>query len=179
MLLAGGDILLLEALIALHDIADVVDTGQKRAETVGMENDGQNVVAAVLLHGAHAGAVALKLLVLQRLGRFDLFLLFFDHAAVDPELLVRQLDLLAQIAVALVVGGLLFDQRGLPAFELRDRVFALLGFGGKLLLTRLQLFEAALRVDGEVLLAVGVDARGQHTHDEPDEHQHREQDRDR
>ena len=76
MLLAGGDIALLERTVAGHDVADIVDRGEEAAEAVCLEQKREDADIAVLLHRADAGAVALELLVLEPLCLVHLALFF-------------------------------------------------------------------------------------------------------
>ena len=172
MLLARSDIALLERTVAGHDVADVVDRCEEAAEAVCLEQQREDADVAVLLHRADAGAIALELLVLEPLCLVHLALFFLDERLVALDLLVGDGDLLADIGVSLVIGGLLLDQRGLLFLQLGDLRLALLGLGGKLFLARLQLRQTPCGVDRVVL--VGIDTGRQHADHKAEKHQHRE-----
>ena len=176
VLLAGGDIALLERTVAGHDVADIVDRGEEAAEAVCLEQKREDADIAVLLHRADAGAVALELLVLEPLCLVHLALFFLDERLVALDLLVGDGDLLADIGVALVIGNLLFDQRCLLFLQLGDLRLAFLGLGGKLFLACLQLRQPPGGVDRVVLL--GIDGGRQNADHKAEKHQHRKQYRD-
>ena len=163
--LAGGYVLVLQLSVLLHDLADVVKAGEKLGEAGGVEDQGQDVVAPVFLHGADPGAVAPELLILFGFGRLDLFPLLGDHFGIHVDLLKNDIQLLPGILVALVQGGLLFQNAGLLFLELVDLFLACLTLGHQLVLFALGLVDVGL---GDK----GVGAGGDHADDQRHQHQH-------
>ena len=171
MLLAGGYVLILQPAVALHDLADIVKAGEKGGEALGVENQGQNIVAPVFLHGPYTGAIALKLLFFPVFRRFDLFFLLGDHLGVHVDLFLDQSKLLFCVFVALVQSGLLFQDAGLLFLQLVDFFLACLTLGHQLVLFALGLVDIGLGNFGK-----GADR--DHADDQHHQHQHGHNDRD-
>ena len=169
MLLAGGYVLILKLTVTLHDLADIVKAGKKLGKAGGVEQKGKDVVAPVLLHGAHAGAVTGKLLLFPGLCRLNLFLLFGDHLRVHLYLFFYKSDLLRGVFVALVKGRFLFQNAGLLLPELVDLFLARLTLGKNLLLPALHLVD--------IRLGDRVGGGGDHADDQHHQHQHSHQNR--
>ena len=118
--LSGADVAVLQRLVAQHDLPHVVHGGEHLAEVIRLEDQGQIVDGAVFLHGAHAGAVAVKLLLLLPLGVEDFLLLVGDHLVIQPDFLLVELELLHGVGVALVQGALLNQDADGVFLELVD-----------------------------------------------------------
>ena len=176
VLLAGRNIAVLKQTVAGHDIADIVDCGEEAGKAVGAQEEREYVVAAVLLHGAHTGAVARKLLVLKALGLGHFFFLFGYQRTIAPDLLICDGDLLADIGVALVISRLLLDEGRVLLLQLGNLLLAFLRLCGKLFLARLQFGKPPGGVDGIIL--IGKHAGRQDADHKADEHQHCQQDGD-
>ena len=117
--------LVIEDLIAVHDVAVVIYGRKKLAETVGIEEDGKDVVSAVLLHRSYPDPVFLKLLVLFCLGGFHPFLpdgyadlKLGDLIGDKADLFLNKSDRLLGSRVTLFKGYLLFYNESLLLFEL-------------------------------------------------------------
>ena len=150
-ILTGADIGVFELLIALHDLADIIDRGQKLTQIVGLQDHGNKVEIAVFLHGPNTGAILLQLLILEGLGCKKFFLLLGDHLVIQSDLFIVDLDLLEGVHVALIKGAFLIDDACLFGLELIDD----------------SLFFKPLRLDGIPLGTQGVDLRlrdGKGTH---------------
>ena len=115
---ARRDILVLKLSVALHDLADVVDTRKELGKIVGLEDKREDVIAAVLLHRADTGTVALKLLLLECGGLLELDSLFLDHGVIELYLLFVEFYLLAGQLVALIESVLSFEYARLLLLQL-------------------------------------------------------------
>ena len=81
-ILSGGDVGILKLPVALHNLAHVVHGGEHIGKAVRLGDDGQNIIAAVFLHGPDSGPVPLQLFIFQALGFFQLRRLLGDHLVV-------------------------------------------------------------------------------------------------
>ena len=165
MLLAGGYVLIFQLTVALHDLADIIKAGEKLGEALRIENQGQDIVAPVFLHGTDPGAVALKLLFLPVFRRLDLFALFGDHLGIHVDLFLDNDQLLLGVFVSFVQSGLLFQNAGLLFLQLVDFFLACLTLGNQLVLLALGLVNIGL---GDFGKGAGRD----HADDQRHQHQH-------
>ena len=116
--LPGSDVFILQPPVALHDLTDIVHGSEQLAQIVRIQHQGKQAIVSVFLHGADTGAVALKLLFLQRPGGFHFLGLVLDHLVVERDLLLVQLHLLQRIYVAVVQSQLPFQNAGVLGLQL-------------------------------------------------------------
>ena len=141
-LLAGGGVLLIAALIGLHDFAYHVQVAHQLAQAPGAKEDGEVGVSPVFLHRAHVAAVGGQLLALGLGGQLDLLALLLDKLSVERDLFFNQLYLLAVDLVLRVQCGLLLQHVGLLGFQLVYAGLHLFALGAQrvpLLLQRIDL----------------------------------------
>ena len=154
----GGDVLVLQAAVALHDLADIIHGGKQLAQASGVEHQGQETVVPVFLHGPDPGAVTLQLLFFQCSGVVHFPGFFLDHLVVQSNLLLVQFHLLKGKGIALI-------QSQLPLQHIRVLGLQLVHnglLGGLLPGDLIPLFFQ--RVD--LALGHGVSLRGQGTQDQ-------------
>ena len=135
-ILARRHILFFQSLVVVHDVVYVADAGEKLSHAGGIKDKARIGIAAVLLHGADAGAEKLRLrrFLFKRL--VQLRLLFGDDLIIDLDLLADELDHLAVDLGLSVERYLAGNKAGLLAREIVDNVLLFL----RLLFECIQLF---------------------------------------
>ena len=103
----GLNVIVLQLLIPRHDLLHVVHGCEHFAQVIGLEDHREVVEGPVFLHGAHAGAVAHKLVLLALLGVENFLFLIGDHLIIQGDLLIVKLDLLHGVHVAFIQSALL------------------------------------------------------------------------
>ena len=138
-----GAVLALHRLIALHDIADIIDGRQEITHALRLDQQEKHAEAAFLLHGTDTGTVSRKLLILHRPGLLDLDGLLRDLPIVDGKLLVQNLYGRLCGAFFLIQRQLLLQHIRLLLLQSIHSVFGLPGAGSQLFLFLFQLFDLA------------------------------------
>ena len=156
--------------VALHDVAEVVDGGEKLAVAVGVEDEAEDIIASVFLHGADSCAVLFELLCLLGLCGFKLLRLLLDHFVVKLKLFSDYIKLLQGALIALLKRHFLVDDSGFlfsEGLELGVHIAYLAGDGVA------RLLKGAERA---VIVLVGIGYRGDNADHERQQHKHRHDD---
>ena len=144
-LYAGAAVLLLQTFVALHDGIHIVQLGQELREIGGVEDQRQNIIGAVLLHGADAGAVFPALLLLRGLRPLQLQRFLRQDLVVHGEFLRHELKRLFGRRILLFQRRLLFQDAGLLLLHGFQARLRFVHAGGQLVLLCLQRVDLRLR----------------------------------
>lgn len=127
--LARGGVLVIDALVRVHDLAYHVEIAHELRQALGAEDDGEVCILAVFLHRADVLLVYGQLLGLVRRGLLQLGGLLVHEPGVERDLLLYELQLLTVDLVLLVQGALLLQHAGLLVLELVYAGLHLLALG--------------------------------------------------
>ena len=116
-ILAGADVLRLERLVIVHDLADVADFGEEVRHTGGIKENVHIGAASALLHSAHTGTEQGVLPLLRGGGRVQLGLGLRNLLIVERELLLDHRDLVLIALNALIQRGLAGYVAGMLALQ--------------------------------------------------------------